>query len=83
MQPVDPGAQIAPLAGGRPGPLDPSSTRTSNKSCPRHTRIVEQQAERFPEGANLLIDAAGYLLAFAAFPKEHWRENWSSNPHDD
>jgi putative transposase len=28
----------------------------------------------------LLADAAGELLAFTAFPKEHWRQIWSNNP---
>ena len=37
-------------------------------------RIVAQLAERFP--------AAGELLAFTAFPKEHWRQLWSNNPQE-
>ena len=30
----------------------------------------------------MLIDAGGDLLAFAAFPKEHWRQVWSNNPQE-
>ena len=32
--------------------------------------------------AQLLADAAGELLAFTAFPKEHWRQIWSNNPQE-
>ena len=46
----------------------------------QHTRIVEQLQDRFPAAAELLADAAGDLLAFTAFPKEHWRQIWSNNP---
>ena len=48
----------------------------------QHARIVEQLAERFPEAADMLVDAAGELLAFAGFPKEHWRQIWSNNPQE-
>src|SRR5439155_11301596 len=34
---------------------------------------------RFPEAAALLDEAAPDLLAFASFPKEHWRQLWSNN----
>jgi transposase-like protein len=46
----------------------------------QHARVVEQLQERFPAAADLLADAAGELLAFTAFPKEHWRQIWSNNP---
>ncbi len=46
----------------------------------QHARVVEQLQERFPAAADLLADAAGELLAFTAFPKEHWRQIWSTNP---
>jgi len=32
---------------------------------------VDELAERFPAGVELLADAAADLLAFTAFPKEH------------
>jgi putative transposase len=48
----------------------------------QHTRIVEQLEGRFPAAAELLADAAGDLLAFTAFPKEHWRQIWSNNPQE-
>jgi putative transposase len=43
---------------------------------------VEQLKSRFPAAAELLADAAGDLLAFTAFPKEHWRQIWSNNPQE-
>jgi putative transposase len=48
----------------------------------QHARIVDQLAERFPAAAELLADAGGELLAFTAFPKEHWRQIWSNNPQE-
>jgi transposase-like protein len=46
----------------------------------QHGRVVEQLEDRFTEAAELLIAAADDLLAFAAFPSEHWRQIWSNNP---
>ncbi len=45
----------------------------------QHRRIVDQLEQRFPEAATLLAEAAPDLLAFTAFPKEHWRQLWSNN----
>ena len=45
----------------------------------QHRRIVDQLATRFPDAAELLEEAAPDLLAFTAFPKEHWRQLWSNN----
>jgi transposase-like protein len=47
----------------------------------QHGRVVEQLA-RWPKAAALLRDAAPDLLAFTAFPKEHWRQIWSNNPQE-
>ena len=46
----------------------------------QHARVVEQLAERFPEAAALLADAGPELLAFTAFPVQHWGQVWSNNP---
>jgi putative transposase len=48
----------------------------------QHARIVEQLAQRFSAAAELLADAGDELLAFTAFPKEHWRQVWSNNPQE-
>ena len=45
-------------------------------------RVVTRLLEQFPDAADHLTDAAGDLLAFAAFPKEHWRQIWSNNPQE-
>ena len=43
-------------------------------------RVIDQLQARFPEAANLLEKASHDLLAFTAFPKEHWKQIWSNNP---
>lgn len=48
----------------------------------QHERVVEQLAERFSEAADLLAQAQTEILAFADFPKEHWRQIWSNNPQE-
>jgi len=48
----------------------------------QHARVVEQLQERFPDAAVMLVDAAPDVLAFTAFPKEHWRQIRSNNPQE-
>jgi putative transposase len=48
----------------------------------QHERVVVQLEERFPRAAEHLAEAAPDLLAFCAFPKEHWRQIWSNNPQE-
>lgn len=48
----------------------------------QHGRIVEQLRERFSQAAILLADVGPEVLAFADFPKEHWRQIWSNNPQE-
>lgn len=48
----------------------------------QHGRVIEQLAERFPEAADLLAAAEAEILAFADFPKAHWRQIWSNNPQE-
>jgi transposase-like protein len=48
----------------------------------QHARVVAQLDERFPDAAAHLADAAADVLAFTAFPKEHWRQIWSNNPQE-
>jgi transposase-like protein len=48
----------------------------------QHARVVEQLTEKFPDAAEHLADAAADVLAFTAFPKEHWRQIWSNNPQE-
>jgi putative transposase len=48
----------------------------------QHARVVDQLTDRFPDAATMLADAAGDVLAFTAFPKEHWKQVWSNNPQE-
>ena len=48
----------------------------------QHARVVEQLAPRFPDAAHLPADAAEEVLAFAAFPQQHWRKIRSNNPQE-
>ena len=48
----------------------------------QHARVVEQLASRFPDAAQMLADAAHEILAFAAFPQQHWRKIRSNNPQE-
>ena len=43
-------------------------------------RITATLKPQFPEVTAMLHDARNDLLAFAAFPLEHWRKVWSTNP---
>jgi transposase-like protein len=43
-------------------------------------RITATLTAQFPEVVRMLVDARADLLAFAAFPLEHWRKVWSTNP---
>jgi transposase-like protein len=43
-------------------------------------RIVATLEPQFPEVAAMLVDAHEDLVAFSAFPLEHWRKIWSTNP---
>ena len=43
-------------------------------------RIVATLERQFPEVVAMLLHARDDLLAFSAFPLEHWRKIWSTNP---
>ena len=43
-------------------------------------RIVVTLEREFPEVATMLAHAREDLVAFSAFPLEHWRKIWSTNP---
>ncbi len=48
----------------------------------QHARIVHQLEPRFPDAARMLAEAAPEILAFAAFPQQHWRKIRSNNPQE-
>ena len=43
-------------------------------------RITATLGGQFPEVVAMLVDSRNDLLAFSAFPLEHWRKIWSTNP---
>jgi putative transposase len=43
-------------------------------------KVTETFQGRYPRLAQLLDDAAPDVLAYLAFPAEHWRQIWSNNP---
>jgi transposase-like protein len=43
-------------------------------------RITTMLEREFPDVTRMLTDARVDLLAFSAFPLEHWRKIWSTNP---
>jgi len=47
----------------------------------QQARTVEQLQPRFKDAARMLAEAEE-ILAFTAYPKEHWRQIWSNNPQE-
>ena len=43
-------------------------------------KVADSLRGRFPRAAALLDEAEDDVLAYAAFPREHWRQIWSNNP---
>src|SRR5580693_9095670 len=48
----------------------------------QHAQVVAALEARFPAAAAHLDDAREDILAFAAFPREVWRQIWSNNPQE-
>src|ERR687887_1380779 len=53
---------------------DPTSAREQWR------KVADSFRPRFPKLAALLDDAEPDVLAYLAFPPEHWRQAWSNNP---
>jgi transposase-like protein len=43
-------------------------------------KVADGLQGRFPRVASLMHEAEADVLAYAAFPAEHWRKIWSNNP---
>ena len=46
----------------------------------RWDEVAATLAERFPKAATSMAGARTDVLAFATFPRSHWRKIWSNNP---
>ena len=46
----------------------------------RYDEVADQLEARFPKAAASMRDAKQDVLAFSAFPFDHWRKVWSNNP---
>jgi transposase-like protein len=53
---------------------------TPDDVAARWDEVAATIAERFPKSAALMDNAKTDVLAFTAFPREHWRQIWSNNP---
>jgi putative transposase len=48
----------------------------------QHAQVVTALEAKFPQAAAHLDEAREDILAFAAFPREVWRQIWSNNPQE-
>jgi len=48
----------------------------------QHRQVVDALEAKFPAAAEHLDDAREDILAFAAFPKQVWKQIWSNNPQE-
>ena len=62
----------------RSAPCSPSPTPRVAREQWR--RVADGFRPRFPRLADLLDEAEADVLAYLAFPREHWRQIWSNNP---
>ena len=46
----------------------------------RWDEVADTLEARFPKAAELMRSTKHDVLAFTAFPREHWRQIWSNNP---
>ncbi|MCP4375659.1 MAG: IS256 family transposase [bacterium] len=48
----------------------------------RYDEVVVQLESQFQDVADLMAEAKYDVLAFAAFPKQQWKQIWSNNPQE-
>ncbi len=54
----------------------------ANEVALQFDRVVDGLAEKLPRAAEHLSEAKADLLVFTAYPREIWRQIWSSNPQE-
>ena len=52
----------------------------ARSACEQWRRVADGFRPRFPKLAELMDEAEEDVLAYAAFPSEHWQKVWSNNP---
>lgn len=53
---------------------------TAEQAREQWRRVADGFRDRWPRLAALMDDAESDVLAYLAFPREHWRQIWSTNP---
>jgi putative transposase len=53
---------------------------TAEQACEQWRRVADSFRDRWPRLAELMDAAESDVLAYLAFPREHWRQIWSTNP---
>ncbi|EIV91764.1 IS256 family transposase, partial [Frankia sp. QA3] len=54
----------------------------ANEVAVQFDRVVDALTEKLPRAATHLEEAKADLLAFTSYPREIWRQIWSSNPQE-
>jgi putative transposase len=52
----------------------------AKSACEQWRRVSDGFRHRFPRLSELMEEAEEDVLAYAAFPQEHWQKIWSNNP---
>ena len=81
-QPGLAGAQGHLADGGHPGALDLRAARPGRHLGPAGDVVDKLTEAGFCDVAAYLLDAADDILAFSAFPTEHWPKIRSNNPQE-
>ena len=83
-QPAGQGAKGQPGHGGRSAALGVRCSvfvQTEAQAVVQQwDQVTRMLSEQFPTAAALMEQAREDVLAFRAFPPEHWRKIWSTNP---
>jgi transposase-like protein len=56
------------------------SLHTKDEMAKQYDQVAGTFSEHFARPSALMADAKEEILAFSAFPREQWRQIWSTNP---